>query len=78
MPIDDILVSYSSITEALTGNESAVQEAAAERAEKLGDPWQQAALLARFGNALRELEKAEAEADRDPARHVGSIRHVAL
>jgi hypothetical protein len=42
-----------------------VQEAAAERAEKLGDPWQQAALLARFGNALRELETAEAEADRD-------------
>jgi hypothetical protein len=65
MPIDDVLVSYSSLIEAIHGNESAVQEAAAKQADKLGDPWQQAALLGRFGQALRELEKSQADADRD-------------
>jgi hypothetical protein len=57
--IDTIVVSASSVLKALKGNESAFEKTVADRARELDDDWQQAALMAQFGEALRELEAEE-------------------
>src|SRR5262249_35299977 len=43
------------------GNEVALTEVAEQRAGELKDDWQKAALLAQFGEALKQLETAEQE-----------------
>ena len=57
--IDTVVVSASSVLKALRGNETAIEDAADRRASELQDDWQKAALMAQFGEALRELENAE-------------------
>lgn len=57
--IDTVVVSASSVLKALKGKESAVEDAADKRATELQDDWQKAALMAQFGEALRDLENAE-------------------
>jgi hypothetical protein len=57
--IDTIVVSASSVLKALNGKETALEDAANKRATELQDDWQKAALMAQFGEALRDLENAE-------------------
>jgi hypothetical protein len=57
--ISDIIVSFRSMQAAVQANETKVEAAAADKAKRLGDPWQQAAIMARIGQALRDMENAE-------------------
>ncbi len=57
--LSEIVVSFRSMQAAVQANESKVEIAAAEKAKLLGDPWQQAAIMARIGQALRDMEAAE-------------------
>jgi hypothetical protein len=57
--ISDVIVNYRAMKRMTETNEAAVTKAVAEKANKLGDPWQQAAILARIGKALREMEDTE-------------------
>jgi len=57
--LSEIIVSFRSMQAAVQANEAKVEEAAAEKAKLLGDPWQQAAIMGRIGQALRDMEDAE-------------------
>jgi hypothetical protein len=50
--VRDKVITLRSMIGAATAHEAAVGKAAAERAQALGGPWQQAAIMARVGNAL--------------------------
>lgn len=57
--LGEIIVSYRSMLAAVQANEAKVEDAAEEKAKRLGDPWQRAAIMARIGQALRDMENAE-------------------
>jgi hypothetical protein len=59
--IRDVIVSYRAMRGMVQTNEAAVTKAAAEKAKQLGDPWQQAAIMARIGQALRDMEDTESK-----------------
>jgi hypothetical protein len=59
--IRDKIVTFKAMMGAATAHESAVSQAAAQTAKKLGGPWQQAAILARIGNALQAMQDKEEE-----------------
>jgi hypothetical protein len=59
--VRDKIITFRSMMGVLNAHETAaaVDKAAAEKARKIGDPMQQAAIMARVGNALQEMEDAE-------------------
>src|SRR2546427_11058710 len=57
--VRDKIITFKSMMGAATAHEAAVDKAAAQRAKKLGGPWQQAAIMARVGNALQAMEASE-------------------
>jgi len=57
--VRDKIITLKSMIGAATTHEAAVDKAAAERAKQLGGPWQQAAIMARVGNALLAMEASE-------------------
>lgn len=59
--VRDKVVTFRSMMGALGAHEAAVDKAVAEKAKKLGGSWQQAAIMARIGEALQQMEDAEDE-----------------
>ncbi|MGD1092238.1 MAG: metallophosphoesterase [Bryobacteraceae bacterium] len=57
--IRDKIITFRSMMGAATAHEAAVDKAAAQKAKLLGGPWQQAAIMARIGNALQAMEDSE-------------------
>ncbi|HTM50412.1 MAG TPA: metallophosphoesterase [Bryobacteraceae bacterium] len=57
--VRDKVITLRSMIGAAATHEAAVDKAAAERAKALGGPWQQAAIMARVGNALLAMEHSE-------------------
>jgi hypothetical protein len=57
--LSEIIVSFRSMQAAARANETKIEDAAKEKAQRLGDPWQQAAIMGRIGQALRDMEDAE-------------------
>jgi hypothetical protein len=59
--IRDVIVNYRAMSGMIQANEAAVTKATVAKANQLGDPWQQAAIMARIGQALRDMEDAESK-----------------
>jgi predicted phosphodiesterase len=59
--VDDKIVNFRAMMGAAMAHEDAVTAAAASRAKDLGGPWQQAAIMAKIGNALKAMEEEEAQ-----------------
>lgn len=57
--IRDKIVTFKSMLGAAGAHEGAIDKAASQRAQQLGGPWQQAAIMARIGNALQKMEDSE-------------------
>jgi predicted phosphodiesterase len=57
--IDDKIVNFNAMIGAATAHEDAISAAAAKRAEEFGGPWQQAAIMAKIGNALKAMQQEE-------------------
>lgn len=53
------VVTFKSMMDAVTNHEGAVTEAANKKAEELGEPWKQAAMMKRIGVALDKMEERE-------------------
>jgi hypothetical protein len=57
--VDDKIVNFNAMMSAATAHEDVISAAASKRAEEFGNPWQQAAIMAKIGIALKAMQEAE-------------------